>query len=232
MTALNEIRDVSMLLFDSVPLRECRGLEGLGITQHPFVSSIWWYDNESEKTILLYEPSGFKKCRAFFRGMIYKSDLARIYLLIRKPYKLTWFNMCKEYLTPEQYGEYLKLAWIDEDNPNQDVNVTRRKAIQLFNKAEKKYLMDKDELKTYEELPKKLTVWRGVSPGRERFGLSWTNRIDIAGWFKKRFENEEKKGYILEASIDKKDILAYFDSRDEKEIVVNVNKIKNHIREI
>ena len=233
MAAIDKIRGISMSLYDAVPIRECEisGLEGLGLVQHPYISNMAWYDRDVRQIKFLHDPKNREKCREAYRKAIYGADLTALFCMVGSPYKMTWFNLCKAYLTKAEYAEYLKESWTGEENPNQDVNVSRSRAVSLFQKAEKKNLMDEEEYSCYEDLPQKVTVWRGVSPGRERLGLSWTNDKDIAAWFMKRFESKNKAGYMLEATIDKKNILAYFNSRGEKEIVVDVYKIKNHIRE-
>lgn len=230
-TNIKAIRDTSMALFDAVPIREPKGLKGMGIVQHPFVSTIFWTDREGN-TISFLDPSHIKKCRGTYHDAIYTGTVGGIYCMVRNPFKMTWFNYCNHYLNEEDYGKYLRDSWTMEENPNQDVNVSRRRAIQLFKKAKKKHLMNEEEYKYYDALPEKLTVWRGVSPGRERLGLSWTDNRETAEWFRKRFERDGKKGYLLEAEIGKAEVLAYFNGRNENEIVVDVFKIKKQIREI
>lgn len=230
-TDIKAIRDISMALYDAVPIKEVQELKGMGIVQHPFISSLYLMDRD-RKIISFLNPAKIEKCRDTYREAIYTGDVMGIYVMVCNPYKMTWFSYCHNYLSGKDYGTYLRNAWTMEENPNQDVNVPRRKAIQLFKRAEKKHLMNEEEYKYYDALPEKLTVWRGVSPGRERLGLSWTDDKKTAEWFMRRFEREERTGYLLEAEIDKKDILAYFDGRNENEIVVDVFRIKNRIREI
>ena len=59
-----------------------------------------------------------------------------------------------------------------------------------------------------------------------------TKDIEKAKWFMHRFETKETKGYLLCATIDKKNVLAYFNTRNEDELVVDVFRIKNLIQEI
>ena len=230
-TDIKAIRDTTMALFDAVPIVEVKELEGMGFVQHPFISSMFGM-NMAGETISFLDPENVKESRKMYKKMIYAGSATGIYIMIQNPYKMTWFNLCADYFSDEDYGKYLRDSWCLQENPNQDKNVPRRKAVSLFRKAKKKYLMSEKEYEYYEALPDKMTVWRGVSPGRERMGLSWTDDKSVAAWFKQRFETEEKKGYVLEAEIDKKNILAYFNVRNEKEIVVDVFKIKKQIREI
>ncbi len=234
MSDIEKVREISMNLYDAVPLRECEinSLKGLGLVQHPYISNMAWYDRETKDIKYLYDQKSKGKCREYYRKAIHSANLSALFLMVRDSYKMTWFNLCKDYLTKEEYAEYLKASWTQEENPNQDKNVSRRRAVALFRKADKEKLMDKEEYSYYEKLPQEVTVWRGVSPSRERLGLSWTNDKDTATWFMKRFENECRTGYMLEATIDKEFVLAYINSRGEKELVVDVHKIKNQIKEV
>ena len=51
-------------------------------------------------------------------------------------------------------------------------------------------------------------------------GISWTLSEKMATWFATRFKAEGEPR-IAEGQCEKSSILAYFDGRDEKEIVVN-----------
>ena len=57
----------------------------------------------------------------------------------------------------------------------------------------------------------------------------WDGFIDknVAEWFARRFGHNGDKCYIFTGIINKKDILALFNSRNEKEVVCDYRKIKN-----
>lgn len=90
--------------------------------------------------------------------------------------------------------------------------------------------MKKDDYNTWQRLPDSLKIYRGVGVSRNEKGLSWTNDKNTALWFAQRFNYGDKHGYLLEGTVCKKDILAYFNTRNEKEVLVDykkVNSIKN-----
>jgi hypothetical protein len=87
--------------------------------------------------------------------------------------------------------------------------------------------MSDGELNVFNNLPENLTIYRGVGVGRKKMGLSWTENCDKADWFAKRFNQNGKQGYLLKAEINKKGILAYFNSRNEDELIVNTMCLKN-----
>ena len=160
-----------------------------------------------------------------------QSDIHGVYMCIRKSYRLTFIKYIKNYLSKEDLSELLAHAWVSSENPNDDANVPIKMAVKWFRQCDKSILMDKDEYEIYCSLPDKLEVYRGVAVGRKAYGLSWTNDLDKAKWFAHRFDRNGKEGYVQSVVVDKHNILAYFDTRDEREIVVdttniNLNEIK------
>ena len=231
MTDLDAIRECTMTLFDAVPIEP--KLDGL-VVQHPFTDSIIKYNPHTKKMIDLSKPEDVNEFRNSIEKLVKSNDLSFIFAMINNPWLLTWFKMTNQFMDKKDFARYLKWSWVQEENPNQDVNVRRREAIKYFRDADKQYLMSSDERVFYNRLPETVTVYRGVSVGRERLGLSWTNDIGIAEWFKKRFDHGSQHGCILKARISKKHVLAYFnaDLREEKELIVDVFAIKDKIEEI
>lgn len=65
-----------------------------------------------------------------------------------------------------------------------------------------------------------VTAWRGssdISPAKAAQGLSWTTDQSIAAWFALRYGGAPT---VIKAEIPREDIAAYFDGRDEKELIV------------
>lgn len=72
-----------------------------------------------------------------------------------------------------------------------------------------------------------------VAINRNPHGLSWTIDYSKAEWFAHRYDTDSEEGYILKADISRSNILAYFDSRGESEVVVNVFELnENSIEKI
>ena len=169
----------------------------------------------------------------YFHDLIDKTkDIVGMYIYVRSPYKLLWFSLVKDYLSEEDFAHYIEDCWISEENPNQDVNVSRKQSLSWFKMANKKLLMNEEDYKHWEELPKQVHIYRGVSIGHEEYGLSWTDDIDKAEWFMNRFNKKDKDGnvtqtgYLLEAVVPKDMIVAYFNTRSEAECLLDVFKAK------
>lgn len=194
---------------------------------HPvFESGIAYSPRTRSMVNILEDKEGLSDILDYYSNRIIKAgDISNIYTLIRDSYKLTFFKFISNYLSAKDYAEYLADAWTISENPNQDVNVSLSQAERLFKKANKKYLMTAKEYKIYSDLPDTFTVYRGVAVRRNPKGMSWTRNKSTAAWFSSRFDTDEERGYIQSATAHKKDVLAYFNSRNEDEIVISTNSL-------
>ena len=84
--------------------------------------------------------------------------------------------------------------------------------------------MDKEELSKFQHLPDEITIYRGTHKRNNSNALSWTDNYEIALWYAKRFGGN---GYVLQATIKKEDVVAYFQYRYDDELIIDFNKIYN-----
>lgn len=152
--------------------------------------------------------------------------LRELYIMVRKSYRLTFLKYAKKFMSLKDFSHYLADAWVSSENPSQDVNCSLSLLISWFQQADKKVLMETEDYKVYTSLPEELNIYRGVALGREPNGLSWTADLEKAKWFAHRFDRGDKQGYVEAAIVNKAGVLAYFNTRDEDELVVNVRNLK------
>lgn len=110
--------------------------------------------------------------------------------LITKPYGLIFMHKVRNYLSEKEYAWMLRHLWIRSEYPNCDVNVTRLQLVDMFRRANPRWLMDDaEEFQRFMDLPDTLTVYRGVTSynADNIRALSWTLSLDTARWFAKRF---------------------------------------------
>ena len=157
------------------------------------------------------------KCR------IKEQNLMGVFLIIRKPYRMVFLKLAKEYMSTRDFSKLWAEAWVMSENPNDDVNVSLKESVDFFKEANKLYLMEKEELEVFETIPKEIVLYRGVAKGRNPKGLSWTSDYEKAKWFSNRFHKGE--GYIQKAIVNKKYVLAYFSRRDAEEYVCETYKL-------
>ena len=77
--------------------------------------------------------------------------------------------------------------------------------------------MDEKELKIYNSLPERGTIYRGAKI-KTALGHSWTLDKDKAKWFASRYNGPS---VLQKGEFKKKDVIAYFDR--EKEIFIDMD---------
>lgn len=192
------------------------------VVQHPIFESGISYVNNKMTDIMT--PEGFAAVAKRVEEDIDKiDDVFGCVNILRQSYYLTFLKFAKESLSLTDFSMLLGRFWTEEENPNGDVNVPVSLSARWFKSTDKQALMYDDEYKTYKDLPETFTVYRGVTPGRNPDGMSWTRDLSKADWFSKRFGD----GYVLEGIANKKDVLAFFSRRGEEEVVIEAKKVKN-----
>lgn len=152
------------------------------------------------------------------------ADLYLVIQNINPKDRLYIFKAISSLLTEEDYCFALKTAYIKTEGLNtKDAKITIDGVVELFRKANLKELMQED-YETFRSLPEKLTIYRGTSKGNSKDAISWTIDKDRAIWFYKKYDS---KGTVLEAKINKEDVLCYLDKTacNEKEVIVDYKKI-------
>lgn len=143
--------------------------------------------------------------------------------MMRDADKRTFFYYISDYLSNKDYAVLLRDTWINTEFPHFDTNISTAAFKKMFLKADRNYLMKKSELKAIDEMPEEIKIYRGIK-GTYYKALSWSLSKQTAIWFANRFQ---ENGSVFKATINKKDILAYFDDTEEKEVIVNYTKLKN-----
>lgn len=194
------------------------------LVMHPFFGDLYVFHGKKRINILEDEVE-FAELRKGIEENIWKMNTVYgIISMIRTPYRLTFLKFIKKYLSLDDFSESLGWIYVGSENPNNDKNVSIPTLVRWFKQAKKESLMNEEELKGYNSLLDRFTLYRGVAVGRKWNGISWTIDLDTAKWFANRFNEGKQKGYVLQAEISKKDVLAYFSRRNEKEIVCKPKK--------
>jgi len=129
-------------------------------------------------------------------------------------------------MLPKDYWSLLKEVWIDAEFPG----VNQEIWIQLFTRkyTNRRKMMNGKERRVLATLPKTdIDIFRGYYGEQYQEGISWTISYETAQWFAKRFAGDDatKEPLVAEAVCNKKDVLAYFNERDESEIIVDPSTI-------
>ena len=237
-TDLDQVKAVAIALL----LTEIHKTEfSPAIVQHPFTSSgvvLLRKDGQTRIMDITQDEGALKQWQDTMTQLINTASKPfDIYMMVNKPYALTFLKYASPYLTSAELGKILANAWMRSENPNMDPNVSQSKLIALFKKADPRYLMDTEEQLQLAGLPDHVTIYRGVTSfNRSRVrAMSWTLNLETAEWFAHRFG---ENGSVYEAQIPKAHILALFNGRNEAEIVVepaflmNIEEVQEQSEEL
>ena len=200
------------------------------IVKHPFtdtgVSAI--PDGKGGVEMIdLTEDDAQLRWRQSMARQIDKADNAyAIYMMVTKPYALTFLKFAMPHLSREDMSQILASAWTRSEAPHQDVNITVNQLLRMFKQADPTCLMEQDEYIQFKALDDTVTVYRGVTTHNAKSvkALSWSLSQETAEWFAHRFGED---GTVYEAQIDKKHIYAYFSGRNESEVIVDPSYLTN-----
>ncbi len=195
---------------------------------HPIIRDVHQVlvdENGNREIINVLEKDNWEKIINQFKKLIMKVEkIEDFYMIFNKPYFGVFFKYINQYLSIEDYNNFLKYLWVYMEYPNNDKNVSKKEFIEYFKKIDKNIFMNKEEIDIYNNLPDEIVVYRGVKPNSTYKALSWTLNLDTATWFADRFE---KDGKVYKATINKKYVFTYIGERNEFEVVLDYRKLKN-----
>lgn len=199
------------------------------IVSHPFTKCgiVTLLENDDFFQLdITKSQTAFDKWKAQISQQIDESqNVYHVYYLLNDSYRLMFFDSVANFLSKEDYATLLGESWVSSEYANLDSNVTKKQMLEHFKKADKQALMSESELETYEDLNDTITIYRGVSSKQKKHvdALSWTTSFGKAKWFAERWD----KGVVYAATINKEDVFAYFDRKNEDEVVVDYGKLQN-----
>lgn len=200
-------------------------IEGLSPIRvsHPFIEEGVSFNIKTGEVInLIEDEEALKKEKALRLKRMKNMSPLQIAFCVSKPYRMLYLSLAFPYLTKKERSEIMHEVWISVENINGNINVSQMEILKMLRKCNPKYLMGQENFKVYENLPDTFTVYRGLQENAQEDGLSWTLSKDVAEWFANRFDNE---GEIIEKVIHKSEVIAYFNDRDEEEVVLDIKKV-------
>ena len=200
------------------------------IVSHPFTSSGYismQSNGDFEILDITKSEEAFSKWKDIVSKMIDESQsVEELFFLVNKTYSLFFLDLISAELSNEDLSRLLGSVWTSSEFLNMDTNVPKQKILKLFKRADRSSIMSKDEYDEYLSLDNQLVVYRGVTKLNEKKikVFSWTLSYGKAKWFSERFG---EKGKVYSAVIDKNNIFAYFNRRNEDEVVVDYSQLKD-----
>lgn len=145
------------------------------------------------------------------------------------------FSSIKPIIKGKKYWYALRKAFTMSDNLyhyRHDVRLAF-----LSKEPQIEYLMTDKEKIYLNTLPEKITIYRAMTENefkQKDFGISWTLKKDIAEFFvnsyNRNYETNHLKSLIHETIIDKNQVTAFFNDRNEFEIIYIKKEMAESLR--
>lgn len=146
-------------------------------------------------------------------------NFTKFVFLHERPYRLSAFVCVCRHMQYDYFWSLLMDVWTDSENIYQNlymwIQTLKRHAKPAFD-----IVMNKEDLETFNALPDEFTIYRGTNreESEDTPSLSWTIDREKAQWFADRFNHDNPK--VLERTIKKEEVLAFYNGRGESEIIV------------
>lgn len=127
-------------------------------------------------------------------------------------------------LTGMNYWYALRNSYESSDNMFEYSEIVKN--CFLKDEPQRKYLMTPNEIEYLKTLPEQITIYRGMSENelmQKSFGCSWTLKKEIAEFFANTYQRNlttnHLKKIVHEIYISKSEVIAFFNNRNEFEII-------------
>lgn len=230
-----KIRKPTFVLYNSI--EECQqGLEDVKIKWNnlksskkvPYAEFIEEQLKILERIIKKNEKPEFTPIRTMnlfnvFYNMYLVSDinLDQVIINTANSDKISTFIKYQNEMSDQKYWKKLKDVYISQDySPVPDPIL-----IHLFqsDRPGKEHLMNEEDKEVFNQMPDEITIYRAMSKKEYDSGnyrLSWTLNKEVAEFFSERSESLYEKDILIhEVKIKKTEAIAYFNDRNEEEII-------------
>lgn len=225
LTNMDRLKEVATALLFQEPV-QC---ETIGfVVYHPFTNSnmVAIHDKETGETKIIdiiNDVDGRRLWMIEIRSMIEKAtEPYHIIMLMNKPYYFAFIKFAHYYMSNKDLAQILSHAWVCVEYSNDDKNLRPNELIHLFESLPMDLLMTEEDKQLWDTLPETIMIFRGVNKHNESSvgtALSWTLNPETAKWFANRFDDKHE-GKVYCQTVNKSDVLAFFNTRNEMEVII------------
>lgn len=218
-TDLDILKDKAVQLIYTEPKTE----EGFNVCLHPYISTPVIESAYTNKAFnLLQDIEEYHHWQEQLKeDILARKNACSVFALLRPAYRMDFFKDVNQCLSGKDFSQILADCWAAHGG--KDVPV--KELVRWFNKADKTYLMSKREYEVYSGLPEQVTIYRGAAR-QYKYGLSWTLNKKVAFWYAEKYENQDS--CVYECTADKKDLLCYFETRSEAEVLISPSELDRY----
>jgi hypothetical protein len=219
---LMELLDRSEDLHPDLAPHLCDGSLGL-MLHHPLMIQVIYFPQENARINEHYRFKVEQLAEAEAKG-----DWSTYVFIHERPYRMealmdaTGKGLIDD---PKAYWDLVGSVWVDSENIFESFS----EWCELWgeNSKDRVHAMNEDEREAFAALPDTITVYRGVSREDAIDGLSWTTDKQKALWFARRLNTKESTPMLAKGKVSKQDVLAHFLGRNESEVVVLPDDVRN-----
>jgi hypothetical protein len=159
-----------------------------------------------------------------------------VFLIYERPYQLDALLDVADQIGDAEFWDLVGDVWRDTENAYEQYDLWYE--VFHLDRACREEMMNAEEQEFLAKQPDQIKVYRGAATSLDGAydaadGFAWTLRKSKARWFAERFrslfESEGAVPEILTARVEKKNVVAYFDGRGEREILVLPEHV-HHLR--
>jgi hypothetical protein len=136
-------------------------------------------------------------------------------------------------LKGENYWYALRNSYVNSDNLYSFSKMIKK--CFLKNEPQIESLMLPEEMEYFNNLPNQITIYRGMTEdelNQKAFGCSWTLKKEVAEYFaytySRNFDTRNINKVVHELTINKNEVIAFFNEREEFEIIYIKTKTINN----
>lgn len=198
------------------------GVAGMSAIHHPVIVEVPYFPQMNALINLRYEQK-LEAMREYAEDGKWVNYLA----VIERPYRAEkLLEIMQEHsITRTEAAEMMEYVWTDSENIYEMKDVWEE-LWNGFHDSRPDDFMDKprefmDRLFNGGD---KIKAYRGFSEGSaadQSFALSWTLSYQKAKWFANRWKTKGGTPTVLTREVTRSEILAFFDGRNEKEVVLS-----------
>lgn len=197
-------------------------IDGINIIRSPLWCGIELPDEEREflgipplTEVVAHKQKRLAECKK-------KKDVGKFIALHERPYRFDALLMARGWASSQtQWLNVAGWVWTDAEDPG--INLRHWK--QIFHSPGAKFMMDADDTKFFNQLPKTFTIYRAARPPHilATDGIAWTTSLAAAHVFMQRYKRRDP--LLLTSKIDKTAVLCAFNGRKECEVIVDFSKM-------
>jgi len=149
--------------------------------------------------------------------------------LHERPYRIGAFTNVSGHMSDSDYWELLATIWVDSENIRQSPHAWEE--LLGADRPGREAMMLPDEREAFDALPDVIDVHQGHTTTAHD-GWSWTTDKAVAEWFARRFIEDGEQPVVTSGKVRKDRVIAYLLRRNESEILVPRNYVRNRTKEV